>query len=356
MKKPRCLLVRAVLPALASVLLSATAPSVRAQTPAFGNPSLVMTSAQTQAAGINFYDGTFGISAYSATEFTFYHTWFTDTVKMRGSTSFPAQTIVWKKSYTNLWNMNGFKGIPWITALYTAASPSLDRWGFIHVEYAGPSGASGPQWPGALGIGYSADGGSTFKYAGDSIRLDYTVANPNNPGGAQYANDGTYCYIYYKENYCRAVARCLMSTVLSEAKAGRAPVFKKFYNGAWNEPGMGGRASDNGIGSLVGTGHGDVAWNTYLNKFVYLAVDSISDGSKLVLLTSPSATGPWTKFTANNPDGAAGGALHYATMAPLLGNNDNGQQADNRFYAFCSQHKVGQASGDRLWKWFVQFP
>jgi hypothetical protein len=132
-----------------------------------------------------------------------------------------------------------------------------------------------PCFYGTLGLGVSTDDGVTFQSVGEIIQpyvtrpaavaaggdvpihtgpfvLGDAAGHPVDPATADPAT--TYIYILFPDEdpaatcgasaFCLAVARALEADVAASALAGTAPVFKKFYQGAFNEPGVGGDPND----------------------------------------------------------------------------------------------------------------
>ena len=112
-----------------------------------------------------------------------------------------------------------------------------------------------------------------------------------------------YIYVYYRDTvdlpnrsqYGTAVARAGLDEVMAAALMGRVSPWHKFYDGAWEQPGVGGKFTSLNI-EPKGYMHGDGAYNTHLKKFVLVTRDDLDrKGSALVI--SFSADGihwsPW---------------------------------------------------------------
>lgn len=134
-----------------------------------------------------------------------------------------------------------------------------------------------------MGIAYSADNAKTFKLLGftleadlpDSIVKKGNVIGGVNIAGAGIRSDETYLYVYFHENsdlnkdnqtkgYV-AVARANLNELISNARKGENTLWYKYYNGAWNEPGLGGHSAN--IGTL-GEYHTTLMYNAYVKKWI----------------------------------------------------------------------------------------
>jgi hypothetical protein len=141
-----------------------------------------------------------------------------------------------------------------------------------------------------LGLAESLDGGKTWTDLGEIIRLNQQY-NPNLPGfdiGSPRlvaSPDGLYFYIYFPDwiangtDFPRAtvvsVAR-VQITALLEAAFGADPhaaAFEKYYQGAWDQPGIGGLSTDLNPNARYG-GSPNVAFNDALGRYVMIANDT----------------------------------------------------------------------------------
>lgn len=148
----------------------------------------------------------------------------------------------------------------------------------------------------SIGAAVSTDGGVTFVDRGEVLTPDIELLSPNRgPSGSgpgdlsSLVRDG-WLYAYYNDNLedgsmVLAVARTSVAELSALAGGGGAPVFWKFKDGAFSEPGLGGTPSNLTPGHqpfnpsvAVRTGSGELVMiaTTYTN----------ATGSMLGVLTS----------------------------------------------------------------------
>jgi len=106
--------------------------------------------------------------------------------------------------------------------------------------------------------------------------------------GAPIAISDGFLYIYFTDIFFNgdelsgtnmAVARASLEEITEAAKSGETPVMKKYYMGAWEEPGLGGVSSElfgpEMIGAYGGAWWYDVSFNTHLNKYLMIYSSAI---------------------------------------------------------------------------------
>lgn len=157
------------------------------------------------------------------------------------------------------------------------------------------------------GIAKSTDEGMTWQDLG----LILSVPHPYNPMGASdvgenplvpYTDPATgqkYFYIFFPQHCWTSTAECSDFTFISVARApyealltaastgqSVSRMFQKYYNGEWNQPGLGGLASETFPG-VTGETDGDfqIVWSAYRNRFIaivdnaqYIAYGESVDG------------------------------------------------------------------------------
>jgi len=158
------------------------------------------------------------------------------------------------------------------------------------------------------GIAKSTDEGMSWQDLG----LILSVPHPFDPTGATDVGDNAlvpytdpstqqkYFYIFFPQHCWTATAECSDFTFISVARApyeelltaastgnSLSELFRKYYNGKWNQPGLGGLASETFPG-VTGETDGDyqIVWSTYRNRFVamvdnaqYIAYGESVDGT-----------------------------------------------------------------------------
>ena len=232
---------------------------------------LVMDPTDVANLGIPLLDISFSVVPKSGGNIDWYHTYGEESEKFSGPLNDPCQTIVYK-DIDPFTNPNNIDGRWWLSNMYVTAEGGLLA--FCHMEWCTQDGF----W--ALGLAYSADDGASFTKLGKIITTKIQEPDPNNGNitGVPYFIKDNYFYIYYRENpgifgftygsVC--VARALVSDVINAAKNGSVTTWHKYYNGAWNELGLGGNATDvfplDVFHNYIV--HGDAAYCTYNQKYV----------------------------------------------------------------------------------------
>ncbi|MCZ8518382.1 MULTISPECIES: RICIN domain-containing protein [Paenibacillus] len=182
----------------------------------------------------------------------------------------------------------------------------------VHVEFNYGSwrnqGYTGPiQHFRRIGVAYSDDHGRTWTYQGDII----TSQHPTNPSSGAYPDDsynygvgdqklfvdlaGGYYYVYYQTAWLSKN----QDNRQSQIKVARSPLgsnmapgsWKKYFNGSWNEPGIGGQDSVALPGNVNDSGV--VVWNSYLNK--YMAITN-GDGGGNIAIASDLNKQDWSSL------------------------------------------------------------
>jgi hypothetical protein len=140
-----------------------------------------------------------------------------------------------------------------------------------------------------LGLAISSDHGLHWTDIGEIIRynMPFSYKGPPAPGAIGdpplvISPDGKYFYVYFFDwlksgaNTMVSVARAPVSAVLQAAFGGSvhsAAPFFKYYVGNWDQPGIGGISTDLSPTSRWGGGE-NVAWNSYLQRYIMLNNDS----------------------------------------------------------------------------------
>jgi uncharacterized repeat protein (TIGR03803 family) len=140
-----------------------------------------------------------------------------------------------------------------------------------------------------LGLAVSYDKGLHWTDIGEIIRFNkpFSYQGQSAPGAIGdpplvVSPDGKYFYVYFLDwlksgaSTTASIARASIPEVLQDAFAGNvhfAAPFKKYYQGAWDQPGIGGASTD-----LIPEGHygggNNVAYNSYLHRYLMLNSDS----------------------------------------------------------------------------------
>jgi hypothetical protein len=191
---------------------------------------------------------------------------------------------------------------------------------FVHLERYPTGDPRGGSYA-SIGLASSTDDGHSWRFLGpiftqnltyeqfkadpgrcgsDQENRQYGVVNTSfgqyvirNEGGTDYfyiygadaqqpPADGGACPVSF------AVARAPVSEVVDAARQGGVSDWRKYFDGSWDEAGLGGRSSD--VWPRTRLLSFDVSWNTYLHRYVLVMPDLVS-GNRFELQISESADG-----------------------------------------------------------------
>lgn len=153
-----------------------------------------------------------------------------------------------------------------------------------------------------LSAAVSHDGGLTFTDLGEVITPNIPLDSPlmANLGGAGSIGDaslvvwGDHLYAYVGDvmstgEATNTVARIAVPDLLAAAAAGTKPVFHKYYDGSFSQPGIAGLSS-----SIVPTWGNSVLWSACRQEFIMTGITYLSHTrSQLGVMTSPDLVN-WT--------------------------------------------------------------
>ena len=196
------------------------------------------------------------------------------------------------------------------------------RWLFSYHSERWPNGAT--NFYSTIGLAYSQDNGDSIIDLGEIIQAEVPIdqyiskgfgAIEVQGGPIVVAPDG-YFYVFFNEHSLAgqyvgiSVARAPISEVVAAARNGELSQWMKYYNGSWNQVGMGGLGS-RVVNPLPYTWITwcDAAWNRYLNKFVMICSISMYD-SKGVF------TGDTALAYASSADGIQWDPMTVLTLYP----------------------------------------
>jgi hypothetical protein len=271
--------------------------------------------------------------------------------KTHGTLSDPFNPIVWNKSYSSLWNTNGYDPGskykwwgPWIMNIYKVTDTEWIT--FCHIEKS-PNNTWGPSnsvQNFSAGIGYSNNSGDYWTFCGETLCL-WQDPTGGNIGAAAVAkvNDGgsDYFYVYYNDVDSAgqrgvAVARAKVSFVIANARnkeVGPWGSWKKYYNGSWAENGWAGAATL----LLPGTDtHGDLHYNRALGRYLFVASRRSPAKQQEIVIYESTDGIAWSnaKVVASQNPGD-GGWLGYSWFAGA--GSDDGYEIDGNFNVYWMQ-------------------
>lgn len=207
---------------------------------------------------------------------------------------------------------------------------------FYHEEVH-PGGDELRFWS-AIGLAFSDDEGATFTSLGRIISPNIGVDDPNRAvlteiGGAPcIVHDGMFL-IYFRETLATggalnmSVARASVADVLAAGLDGRLVPWHKFRDGRWDEPGVGGAASDLFADSPV------TRWFDVVRQV---------DHDRLVMIGSDGLADEWAYTVRTSADGIAW------TDARQIGETERGGELLYLSVAATDLSEPKQARGDEL--------
>lgn len=181
---------------------------------------------------------------------------------------------------------NGWKA--WLMTLYSLGGE--EWWAMIHLEDQDYDSREAFR----LGSAYSKDGGRTFQFLGfivsphlsEEIVKQGNCAGKINVAGGGMRWDDDYLYLYFsdmsredRKDRRIAVARAPREEIAAKARSGRPAQWHKYFEGKWNEPGLGGRSSSLG---RLGEYHTSLIYSDFLQQWIMFS----ERGENLVMLRS----------------------------------------------------------------------
>ena len=210
---------------------------------------------------------------------------------------------------------------------------------------------------GELGLACSKDGGETWADLGPII-------TPHTPysseyfqlrqqtfdiGGGGYLIIGDYFYVYFNDLIQNgedhtvlnlAVARARVADVVEAAiTRGSSIPWAKYFNGAWTEPGIGGRSTPLAPGNQE-VHWGDVSYNSHLKKYISIAAGAPWPATDLYWTESEDGL-HWTNYCRIVSDVAH---KYYVTVVGL-GNNP--RESEEEFYIYYIRSRLFAQGGNR---------
>jgi hypothetical protein len=167
--------------------------------------------------------------------------------------------------------------------------------------------------------------------------------------GGQFAVNDGYLYVYFKDNNNNnsnfwdmselAVARASIASITTSVNNNTTPVFNKYYNGKWEENGLGGKSSPLEKGN-PSTAWIDVSYNTHLDKFVMVVAqyefnsDYSIKTADLYLITSGDGVN-WSSRVSVSKEA---GELFYPS---IIGTGDDPKITGQEFYLYYTHSMTG---------------
>jgi len=231
----------------------------------------------------------------------------------------PANAVFGRRGNFDTYDNGG----SWLMSVFRIEGDSLI--GFFHAEdHWYPHTSNNIAWK-SLGVTYSGDEGKTWSEGNQIITSPKEKPETPEWGGSgdccviwDHINNRWICY-YQEHNIYMAV---------SEDPKGVPGSWKKYYNGAFEEPGLGGQQTK--VPGLIPGANPSVHWNTYLEKWVmvwhgwspaqiYLSVseDAINWETPQSIIVSTISGRAWYPTIIGITDVEAGqiAKIYYADIA-----------------------------------------
>ncbi len=220
--------------------------------------------------------------------------------------------------------------------------------GLLLIIYHGEvwSGSDPTRFTSLLGMAKSTDNGNSWADLGPIIMPNgQSRQGGTEVGGGAFLLIGGYFYIYFRDTLETgavnevAVARAGVAEVISAANNNQTVRLSKYFNGAWSEPGLGGRSSPLEPGNPQARWL-DVSYNEAMKGYI-MVVASNKDGSNVFLYLTQS----WDGLTwgPRQVIQALGGENFYPT---IIGANNKPRTSGERFYVI---HTRSTAGGFQRW-------
>jgi len=209
--------------------------------------------------------------------------------KFYGPLNKPFQNYIWTRDYHEYVDWNGYT--PWDCRFYLASVYKINATEFLSFSHVERTDETGSFYDFRTVLLYSSTGCDNWICCGDILQHRHPEIQTNmdaNMCGVPYLIRDDYFYIYFNESDGKkdlgiSVARAPLAEVISAARKHTVCKWKNYYQGKWEEDGLGGRATPLNPGGYSGDSSGFISFNTALGKYIMTVT---FNGDKLVLLTS----------------------------------------------------------------------
>ena len=285
-------------------------------------------------------DGNYGVLK-NGSEYTFYASNGGSIAKTQGDLDNPAKKV----SYPS-------KQITGHDYDYLAGGPVFEYGGMIYLIYHFEEyrGNENTEFYSGLGMACSKNGGETFEDLGSIITPNMPMDDPACPasfdiGGGSFLQDNDNVYVYFRDMMKTgtatrlAVARASKKDIEAAAALMQAPVFQKYSQGSFTQPGLGGTADDLG-GQTGNLRWFDVSYNSFLNEYLMVYVQDTPDGAANLFLTRSLDKINWQKGTQLTFERDE---CYYPSIIAM---GSNTQTTEKEFYVYFTQ---SISSGFQRW-------
>lgn len=213
-----------------------------------------------------------------------------------------------------------------------------------------------------LGLALSSDGGSHWTDLGEIVRLNQSYQE--DLGGFDIGSpplvispDDKYFYVYFPDWIANGITQPTTTTNVSVARASIASVyqaasgqtphaasFSKYYQGQWNQPGIGGLSTD--LNPNAGyAGDPNAAYNAALRRYVM-----INDDTEHIAYSESSDGLSWTHPVLLGQDVTGQTGVNYAVA---IGGGADPNLLGQEFYVFYTFTSVEGWPGNTLQRFTV---
>jgi hypothetical protein len=217
--------------------------------------------------------------------------------------------------------------------------------GFFHVETRSPAEREPREKTCAcfhFSLAISKDGGRTFSYCGRIIEpqisherwlTEYAPQSKSfNMGFPNYIVKDGFFQAYYTDYAPKpagtAVARAKVADVIRAAEAGKAAPWHKYYEGRWEESGLGGQFTKLNLPSS-GVLHGDAAYNAAIDGYMMVTHGSRKNRTIGQLRIAFSKDGlTWSPWQVIHEDG------HYHVYPSIISMGDDNEVTGKSFWVY----------------------
>jgi hypothetical protein len=316
---------------------------------------VVADAQQIKSTGVTFIDAPWSTWTVGNTRYWITSDWWGDNISMySGPADDPTKNIIYSKDRSELYTNNDeINGQPWIVSVYKISDTELLA--FLHMERVATDAVPNPtkttgSGAGRLSLAYSDNNAETFEYLGEIVAPHEDKVDANIQGTPYLIRDG-YFYIYFNEINTN-VARARVADVVAAARNKQVTDWKKYYEGNWDEPGMGGLVSMTG---LPGISHTQAAYSTYDGKY-YMIMTSMNWGGAdtYVKLWQSDDCVNWRFYQVVVEEPAsyysASSGWQYASIVDY--GNEQNATVGQKFYVYCG-NKTSDVDNMNMVRWTV---
>lgn len=252
----------------------------------------------------------------------------------------------------------------WFTSIHQPVPGGPELLAFVHEERVAGSGGVETNREGRtrIGLAWSSDFGSSWNYLG-RIASAYGDPQPLNIQGVPYLVKDGYFYIYFVDSTDGstsalgiATARAPVADVLAAARSGSlgSNLWKKHYNGAFAEPGLGGHTTPIAPWGIT---HTQAIHSSHTGKY-YLALSFMSwtgiDSSVKLYESTDAVSWNLAQTVASEPAATLRPDSGYQYCSLIDRDGQPNAEAGQYFYLYCMKDPLlATPSRFAIYRWLV---